>query len=755
MTPAELFGIILQLFFKEQTVMKESEDKELKLLELLEGQSVDANECANIICTMPQNKAGELSAELLKRLAELKDFNGLSAALHKIGGLQTNALPPPAAIAALLSKAAGGDRLKESFATSAGFGTIPLQQSLERLDMLISLHPGMLVLNASYGLGEVKKLDYFYKRVTVDFPRRKGHQVAFQAVCEVLQVPAEDHILVTQRLHPEEIEKMRTGRQGELVIRILKSIGPVSKERLETYCAENGLVKTDDWKDFWTKARAALSKKNAKGGEDAYGQESGGDKKIYAIIPVKRTDPIKLVEAVEEKYEGGWYSAFTKITDPKEIMDALLKLKAARHFPKKEENPEEFSQIEARMAFAIKAMRNSDNAMYARLAALSASLGLENPPAQEMRDYLWEADRFLSAGREMPARDVRAMLDFLTEKGTNTESRDRLLAKLPEMNYQTAADTLTLFKNDEACKTAVCNLLKSAQAPAVLTTNILERYEEFAAAWADSMIDLENLMISAIVLGEGRQSGEALKMQNKIRSLFSDEKWLSKKMDSLPPDGRESVFERFQASYAWDPSSHNGIIAMMTAKYPELRQHVFRPAKSKASTERITSFRSYAERKAQYLKLINEDMPANVKRIEFAKSYGDLSENAEYQYAKDEQRALLQKQSIMQDELNKVKPVDFAGVEPDKVRPGTMVELKMPDGSTKVYTVLGEWDSDETLGIIANKSLLASNMLNKTAGASVEVLNEDGTAQTAIITAVRGLSEEILEWTKIPLGMAI
>ena len=67
--------------------MKESiEDKELKLLELLEGQSVDANECANIICTMPQNKAGELSAELLKRLAELKDFNGLSAALHKIGG---------------------------------------------------------------------------------------------------------------------------------------------------------------------------------------------------------------------------------------------------------------------------------------------------------------------------------------------------------------------------------------------------------------------------------------------------------------------------------------------------------------------------------------------------------------------------------------------------------------------------------------------------------------------------------------------
>ena len=55
--------------------------------------------------------------------------------------------------------------------------------------------------------------------------------------------------------------------------------------------------------------------------------------------------------------------------------------------------------------------------------------------------------------------------------------------------------------------------------------------------------------------------------------------------------------------------------------------------------ERITSQRSYNERKAAYDKLINVDMPANTKRIEFARSYGDLSENAEYQYAKDEQRA--------------------------------------------------------------------------------------------------------------------
>ena len=110
----------------------------------------------------------------------------------------------------------------------------------------------------------------------------------------------------------------------------------------------------------------------------------------------------------------------------------------------------------------------------------------------------------------------------------------------------------------------------------------------------------------------------------------------------LSPADQILFFESFQASIAWDPSTHHLIVVRMTHIAPDLAGRQVKKEEA-PKLERITSMRSYAERKAAYQKLVNVDMPENTRRIESARSYGDLSENAEYQYAKDEQRALLQK----------------------------------------------------------------------------------------------------------------
>ena len=206
-------------------------------------------------------------------------------------------------------------------------------------------------------------------------------------------------------------------------------------------------------------------------------------------------------------------------------------------------------------------------------------------------------------------------------------------------------------------------------------------------------------------------------------------------------------FERFQASIAWDPSTHHMIVMRMTKIVPELASRLVRKEAAK-KVERITSLRSYAERQAQYEKLVNVDIPENTRRIEFARSYGDLSENAEYQYAKDEQRALLQKQTLMQEELNVVKAVDFADVEPVDVRPGTVVRIATAAGETRVYAVLGEWDNDLDRGIISNKTRLAQNMLGKKAGDTFDLPDAEGGVSVATISAVEGLTDEIRAWIK-------
>ena len=213
-------------------------------------------------------------------------------------------------------------------------------------------------------------------------------------------------------------------------------------------------------------------------------------------------------------------------------------------------------------------------------------------------------------------------------------------------------------------------------------------------------------------------------MQNVIRRLFADQKWLEGIFRQLQPADQALFFERFQASIAWDPSTHHMIVVRMTHIVPEL-----------------------AERQAAYEKLVKVEIPANTKRIEFAKSYGDLSENAEYQYAKDEQRALMQKESLLQKDLNEVKAVNFADVvEPAAACPGSMVTITTGDGAERVYTILGEWDNDLARNVISNKTKLAQNMLGKKAGDTFDLPDAEGRVSTATIKAVSALTDEMRAW---------
>ena len=162
---------------------------------------------------------------------------------------------------------------------------------------------------------------------------------------------------------------------------------------------------------------------------------------------------------------------------------------------------------------------------------------------------------------------------------------------------------------------------------------------------------------------------------------------------------------------------------------------------------RWTSWRSLKERQLLYKRLVEEELPKNSHDIAVARSYGDLRENFEYQAAKDFQRQLLQRQDEMQQELKHVKGNDFTDVPCDKVGPGTTVVLRMEDGSQRTYTILGEWDRDERLNIISNKTRLAQNLEGRACGDTVAVPSPAGD-ETARIEALLPLDETIRAWIR-------
>ena len=668
---------------------------------------------------MAEKKMEDLAAEL-QLISEAQDFVGTFKIIDENKDVLTSNLQATG-VKEILKKATK-DRLLLSFVESVGFGARPLSDSLARLSKLMALTPGVRVLNVAWGLGEVKRLDYFYRKITVDFKMRRGHQLTFDAACETLVIAPEDHILVTAAADPNRVAAMIKEEPGEFVKAMLKSFGDMPITRLEEECAKQGFVKSANWKAFWDRARADLKK----------------DKLVE--IPARRAEPLHL-KASAETYGDSWFTAFAQMTDPKAILSSVKELEGTGRLKALDEDSK--AKISDRLAFALKGARGVDNALYARLAFCVDALKLEEPPVSKCRAYLWDANRYLAAARDLPARDTDTLVVFLTAENRE-ETKHKLFAALPEMCFTLLLETLNFFSNDADCEEAVAALLKSPHPPATLVTCVLGRYENFKK-W-EKIPKLLVILQHAIALGEGKQSGETLRMQNMIRRLFADKAWLEDIFGKLTSDEKAIIFERFQASTAWDPATHRTITVRMTKLDEGLVSRMAKRAERKVE-ERITSQRSYNEKKAAYEKLVTVDMPENTKRIEFARGYGDLSENAEYQYAKDEQRALLQKQSLMQKDLDEVKPTLFENVEADEVRPGTVAVVSV-DGVEKTYAILGEWDNEPSLNVISSKTKIAANLLGRKAGDAVELADAEGKAIAATVVRVETLSDELKAWIK-------
>ncbi len=620
------------------------------------------------------------------------------------------------------------DRVYLSFLEGVGFGSLPLKDVVSSLAKLVSFKPGTLVLNGTWGLGKVKKVDYFYKRITVDFKTKRGHQFAYMAAVDMLELAPEGHVLVMRDADPAAFAQMIKEKPGDVVRAVIRSNGSaMTLVKLEDYCAANGIVRSSEWKAFWDRARADLKR----------------DKCV--VLPAKKTEAI-LLRAEAEDYGDGWLTAFAHETDPNAILAAVREYVDQKRFETATE--EVRAKIGERLAFAIKAARNTDDALFVRLACSIRKLGFVEPSVEGMRAYLWERNRFIKAAAALPAREVGDMVAFLA---CDDESKAKLYSAIPSLCFAAVSEIVAQFGEEPACRAAVGAFMKEPKAPPVLTTLLVGRYEQFVG-W-EELPSLITLLTHAIALGEGHQGGETLKMQNIVRRLFSDRKWLEKIFGWLEPQDQALLFERFQASIAWDPSTHHTTVVRMTKIVPALESHLVK-AEKKRELARITSPRSFALRKAEYLKLINEDMPANIKRIEFAKGYGDLSENAEYQYAKDEQRALMQKQSLMQADLEAVKSGDFADATTDEVMPGVTVVCATPEGE-KIWTILGEWDNDLEKGVISSKTRVAQNLIGKKPGDSFELPDADGGVNTATLVEIRPLSDEIRNWMQVPEGLQV
>ncbi len=143
------------------------------------------------------------------------------------------------------------------------------------------------------------------------------------------------------------------------------------------------------------------------------------------------------------------------------------------------------------------------------------------------------------------------------------------------------------------------------------------------------------------------------------------------------------------------------------------------------------------ERLQEELKNIKGERPAIISAIAEARSHGDLSENAEYEAARERQSFYEGRAGEIEEKLRRAEVIDVSKLSGKDVKFGATVTLADEDtGEKSTYRIVGADEADVDAGLLSSTSPLARALLGKTVGDSVEVTTPGG-SRAYEITRVR------------------
>jgi transcription elongation GreA/GreB family factor len=488
------------------------------------------------------------------------------------------------------------------------------------------------------------------------------------------------------------------------------------------------LVAESDWKRFWDAARKGLKKEG------------------LVEIPAKRTEPMRMLARVSA-FDSEWSRKLLDERDLERVL-GLLQTLAEKGDPEALD-AESKAAVQDRLAFVMKGATSVQPDIRARGAVLAARLG----PVGAGVDLAGVASELMSNSNlpmllgKLRSKDLADVIAFLKQY-SGADVLSRLVALIPSLPL-VALDSVIVFLGEHDAGDRAMAVLKDAVAaheagPAALAW--LCRHIQDASAAGMRADDV--LAMALGVLNESH-SGEALRARNQIESYFVNRAWVERVFTQLEDGQRAELLKRMSRSGNWDISSRRSAMANVVRAFPSLERLLAQESSGQPRVSvkvRVTSWRSYAMRQAQLKHLVEVEIPKNSAEIANARAYGDLSENFEYKAAKDNQRVLMQRQLEFETDLREVQGSDLKPATTDRVGVGTCVTVKWDGGGEERFNVLGEWDREEHLSIISNRSQMGQTMEGLAVGACFQIGTD--VPRRGTIVAVGPLPEDVQKWIK-------
>lgn len=129
------------------------------------------------------------------------------------------------------------------------------------------------------------------------------------------------------------------------------------------------------------------------------------------------------------------------------------------------------------------------------------------------------------------------------------------------------------------------------------------------------------------------------------------------------------------------------------------------------------------------------ERPKVIEEIATARAHGDLSENAEYDAAREKQSFIEGRISQIEDKLARAQVIDTSTIRTEKIVFGATIEVKDVDSEeTKQFRIVGVDEADPKTGNLSIDSPVARQLINKEAGDVVTIRVPKGQVEYEVLS---------------------
>ncbi|MBG89786.1 MAG: hypothetical protein CMO80_23200 [Verrucomicrobiales bacterium] len=585
--------------------------------------------------------------------------------------------------------------MREEFEKLVFAGKIKPQQ----VDKLVELTEGSYCMHKSWGFGRITAVDTVLSKFNIDFVEKPGHALDLGFAAQTLDPISADHILARKMADLESVQKMAAVSHLDLIKLVIKSYG--GKATAETI--QKALVPdviSSDWKKWWDTCKREMKK-------------SG-----HFRVPSKKSEPITYTEeevSLQDRQLSDFHAAkglkakTTCAADALKIIDELGDAKSVANTVADVLNPE----IE-------KYRRNqpwlSLDGIFVR-DELREVAGVEIPEGEIKESDLWAQDITLPGIIEkLPAAKHKRTLKSFKECHPDAwaETVVQLAnAATPKLCGECVSLLVTnghfgLFKE------TLARLISQHQASSeMLLWLAKDRSDTFADILGPEVF---RAMLTAIE----RDLFNEKKSVKLADYILGDQELLPQLIESADLEVVQDVTRTLQMSTGFDDMDKRSLLARIVKTFPQI-QSLISGDQTKEDQTIIVSWESLSRRKTEYETIITKKIPDNRKEISIARSYGDLRENSEYKFAKEQQRTLMAQKTELERDLGLARGTDFSDASSDKVGVGNKINITDLNSNEKLdFEILGAWDGDPDSGRLSYLSPLAQALSNAKVGDEVE-----------------------------------